>query len=101
MQAAVCPIFLEQDDVIERDYIWTGMVGIIDPPRTEVRDSIAEAHRAGIRTIMITGDHPLTAARIATDLGIIGEDAGAETGVGSGVVSGVSLGTSGSAARLA
>lgn len=91
----------EQDDVIERDYIWTGMAGIIDPPRTEVRDSIAEAHRAGIRTIMITGDHPLTAARIATDLGIIGEDAGAETGVGSGVASGVSSGTSGSTARRA
>ena len=55
----------EQSDVIERDLIWAGMVGIIDPPRTEVRDSVAEAHRAGIRTVMITGDHPLTAARIA------------------------------------
>ncbi|WP_314687293.1 cation-translocating P-type ATPase [uncultured Bifidobacterium sp.] len=61
----------EQSDVVERDMIWTGMVGIIDPPRTEVRDSIAEAHRAGIRTVMITGDHPLTASRIASDLGII------------------------------
>ena len=61
----------EQSDVIERDLIWAGMVGIIDPPRTEVRDSVAEAHRAGIRTVMITGDHPLTAARIASDLGII------------------------------
>lgn len=70
----------EQDDVIERDYIWTGMVGIIDPPRTEVRDSIAEAHRAGIRTIMITGDHPLTAARIASDLGIIDEQVAERTG---------------------
>ena len=46
------------------------MIGIIDPPRTEVRDSVAEAHRAGIRTVMITGDHPLTAARIATDLAL-------------------------------
>ena len=35
----------EQSDVIERDLIWAGMVGIIDPPRTEVRDSVAEAHR--------------------------------------------------------
>ena len=43
----------EQSDVIERDLIWAGMVGIIDPPRTEVRDSVAEAHRAGIRTVMI------------------------------------------------
>ena len=64
----------EQSDVLENDLIWVGMVGIIDPPRTEVRDSVAEAHRAGIRTVMITGDHPLTAARIASDLGIIETD---------------------------
>ena len=70
----------EQSDVIERDLIWAGMVGIIDPPRTEVRDSVAEAHRAGIRTVMITGDPPLTAARIASDLGIIEKGGKALTG---------------------
>ena len=70
----------EQSDVIERDLIWAGMVGSIDPPRTEVRDSVAEAHRAGIRTVMITGDHPLTAARIASDLGIIEKGGKALTG---------------------
>ena len=70
----------EQSDVLEKDLIWVGMVGIIDPPRTEVRDSVAEAHRAGIRTVMITGDHPLTAARIATDLGIIDKGGKAMTG---------------------
>ena len=70
----------EQSNVIERDLIWAGMVGIIDPPRTEVRDSVAEAHRAGIRTVMITGDHPLTAARIASDLGIIEKGGKALTG---------------------
>ena len=70
----------EQSDTIESDLIWAGMVGIIDPPRTEVRDSVAEAHRAGIRTVMITGDHPLTAARIATDLGIIDKGGKALTG---------------------
>ncbi|RSX52115.1 haloacid dehalogenase [Bifidobacterium goeldii] len=70
----------EQSDVIESDLIWAGMVGIIDPPRTEVRDSVAEAHRAGIRTVMITGDHPLTAARIASDLGIIERGGKALTG---------------------
>ena len=70
----------EQSDVIERDLIWAGMVGIIDPPRTEVRDSVAEAHRAGIRTVMITGDHPLTAARNASDLGIIEKGGKALTG---------------------
>ena len=64
----------DQSDALESDLIWVGMVGIIDPPRTEVRDSVAEAHRAGIRTVMITGDHPLTAARIASDLGIIETD---------------------------
>ncbi|MBT1164750.1 cation-translocating P-type ATPase [Bifidobacterium felsineum] len=70
----------DQAEAIETDLIWNGMVGIIDPPRTEVRDSVAEAHRAGIRTVMITGDHPLTAARIASDLGIIAKDGKALTG---------------------
>ena len=70
----------DQSEVIERDLIWTGMVGIIDPPRTEVRDSVAEAHRAGVRTVMITGDHPLTAARIASDLGIVRPGSEARTG---------------------
>lgn len=56
------------------------MVGIIDPPRVEVRDAVAEAHRAGVRTVMITGDHPLTAARIASDLGIIEQGGKALTG---------------------
>ena len=79
----------EQSDVIERDLIWAGMVGIIDPPRTEVRDSVAEAHRAGIRTVMITGDHPLTAARIASDLGII--DATGAADLGSTVLTGTQL----------
>ncbi|WP_225431732.1 cation-translocating P-type ATPase [Bifidobacterium platyrrhinorum] len=70
----------DQADAIESDLIWNGMVGIIDPPRTEVRDSVAEAHRAGIRAVMITGDHPLTAARIASDLGIIDKGGKALTG---------------------
>jgi potassium/sodium efflux P-type ATPase len=70
----------EQDEVIEQHLVWAGMVGNIDPPRTEVRDSVAEAHRAGIRTVMITGDHPLTAARIASDLGIVERGAEALTG---------------------
>lgn len=70
----------EQADVIEYQLVWTGMVGIIDPPRVEVRDAVAEAHRAGVRTVMITGDHPLTAARIASDLGIIEQGGKALTG---------------------
>ena len=70
----------EQAEAIEAHLVWCGMVGIIDPPRTEVRDAVAEAHRAGIRTVMITGDHTLTAARIASDLGIIAKDGKALTG---------------------
>ena len=70
----------DQSDVLESDLIYNGMVGIIDPPRIEVRDSVAQAHRAGIRTVMITGDHPLTATRIARDLGIVGEEGRAITG---------------------
>jgi len=65
---------------LERRLIYVGTVGIIDPPRAEVAVAIREAHGAGIRVIMITGDHPRTALRIATDLGIVGEDAKALTG---------------------
>ena len=68
------------DDSIERDLIFVGTVGIIDPPRTEVALAIGEAHRAGIRVVMITGDHPRTALRIAQDLGLVEEGAAALTG---------------------
>src|SRR5690606_7286394 len=61
----------EPGEELEQELIFAGVVGIIDPPRPEVRDSIAEAHDAGIRVVMITGDHPATAARIAEELGII------------------------------
>ncbi|MCC7285943.1 MAG: cation-translocating P-type ATPase [Burkholderiaceae bacterium] len=58
-------------DRLERDLIFVGTVGIVDPPREEAASAIAEAHRAGIRVVMITGDHPRTAARIASDLGLV------------------------------
>ena len=60
------------DESVERDLTYLGLVGIIDPPRPEARTAIAEAADAGVRTVMITGDHPITAARIADDLGIDG-----------------------------
>ncbi|MGQ0699053.1 MAG: cation-translocating P-type ATPase [Panacagrimonas sp.] len=66
---------------LERDLIFVGTVGMIDPPRVEAALAIAEARRAGIRVIMITGDHPRTAARIAADLGIVEAGAVALTGV--------------------
>jgi P-type Ca2+ transporter type 2C len=69
-----------EDESIERDLVYLGMVGIIDPPRPEARIAIDEAKSAGVRVIMITGDHPRTAARIAKDLGIVGTAARALTG---------------------
>ena len=65
---------------LERDLVFVGTVGIIDPPREEAALAIREARRAGIRVIMITGDHPRTAARIAADLGIVEAGAAALTG---------------------
>lgn len=62
------------DEDSEDGLTFAGVVGIIDPPRDEVSDAVAAAHRAGIRTIMITGDHPRTASRIARDLGITTAD---------------------------
>ena len=69
-----------QDESIERELVYLGMVGIIDPPRPEARAAIAEARAAGVRVLMITGDHPRTAARIAGELGIVDEGAAAITG---------------------
>ncbi len=60
----------EADESLERDLVFAGVVGMMDPPRSEAAASIAEAHGAGIRVIMITGDHARTAARIAASLGI-------------------------------
>jgi magnesium-transporting ATPase (P-type) len=67
------------DESLEQGLVFAGVVGIIDPPRPEAAAAIAEAHRAGLRVIMITGDHPRTAARIATDLGIATPGAGQAT----------------------
>ena len=67
--------YKEVDTVIapeemEKDLILAGIVGMIDPPRLEVKDSIIEAQQAGITLIMITGDHKNTAVAIAKELGI-------------------------------
>jgi Ca2+-transporting ATPase len=64
---------------VERDLVFAGLIGMIDPPRPEARDAVVRAKRAGIRLLMITGDHPRTAAVIANELGIT-TDARAITG---------------------
>ena len=65
---------------VEKNYTYLGLVGIIDPARDEVKDSIIEARMAGIRTIMITGDHKITALAIAQKIGLT-ESGEAITGV--------------------
>ena len=71
---------IEDTALLERNLIFVGTVGMMDPPREEAAIAIADARRAGIRVIMITGDHPRTAARIAADLGIVQPGAGTLTG---------------------
>jgi Ca2+-transporting ATPase len=58
------------DEQIEQQLVFLGLVGMIDPPRPEASAAVAAAKGAGIRTLMITGDHPQTAAAIAAELGI-------------------------------
>lgn len=59
---------------LEQDLVFLGIVAMIDPPRPEVKDAVLTCKRAGIRPVMITGDHPLTAQYIAQELGIATDD---------------------------
>jgi Ca2+-transporting ATPase len=72
----------DQDpDTYERELIFLGLIGMIDPARPEAKLAVAKCKTAGINTIMITGDHPDTARYIATDLGISGPDGRVMTGI--------------------
>ncbi len=62
--------FKVAENALEQDLIFIGMIGLIDPIRLEVKDAIVTCQEAGIRPVMITGDHPLTAQAIARELGI-------------------------------
>ncbi len=68
------------EEASENDLVWLGLVGMLDAPRPEVRAAVQECRAAGIRPVMITGDHQLTARAIAVDLGIAQEDARVLTG---------------------
>ena len=67
-------------DTVENHLTFVGLVGMIDPPRPEAKDAIATAKKAGVRTIMITGDHINTASAIAKELGILTEGTRAVSG---------------------
>jgi len=64
----------ETESDVERDLIFIGLVGMIDPPRDEVKDAVKKCHSAGIRTIIITGDYGPTAAAIGRELGMVQGD---------------------------
>jgi len=63
-----------EDALLEQNFTFIGLIGMLDPPRPEVKKAVETCRAAGIRPVMITGDHPLTAKRIAQDLGISDND---------------------------
>ncbi|PSR14214.1 MAG: ATPase [Bacteroidetes bacterium] len=64
---------MDQDDYLQA-LTYVGMIGFLDPPRLEVKEAILSCRQAGIKIVMITGDHPLTALNVAKKVGLVDED---------------------------
>jgi Ca2+-transporting ATPase len=62
------------DEKIEKDFVFVGIMGMIDPPREEVKEAIYTCKKAGINVVMVTGDHKLTAVAVAKELNLLGEN---------------------------
>jgi Ca2+-transporting ATPase len=65
------PAATEAQEEVERNMVFAGLVGMIDPPREEVKEAIAQCQKAGMKAVMITGDHKATAVAIARELGLL------------------------------
>src|SRR5690606_25512153 len=74
------PVPRELDESWERRLVFVGLIGMMDPPRPEVRTALQKARAAGVRTVIITGDHRHTAAAIARELGLIHDESQVATG---------------------
>ncbi len=72
---------IEHERDVEKDFMLVGIQGMIDPPRPEVAQAVKECKEAGIRTVMITGDHKVTAMAIAEQLGVLPPDGRVVEGV--------------------
>ncbi len=79
-------------EVIEKDLVFVGLVAILDPPRVESRDAVRQSREAGIKVIMLTGDHELTAEAIARSVGIITKKGTVVTGTALAAMSDDDLG---------
>jgi Ca2+-transporting ATPase len=60
-----------EPETVEKDLVWVGLAGLMDPPRSEAAPAVARCHQAGIRVIMVTGDHPVTAGAVAREVGLV------------------------------